>query len=376
MLKNMRQNVYDYSCYIPFIILFVIFLLVIWFMVHKINLLENNFKNGEKTIKHIGSSMSSINGNNAKYNHSLWEYYIKSSFNSVMGGNITNDFADERQLKIAIQSGARFIDLEIWKVNNSPVVAFGPYKLNDAARLKGSYNHIPLSVVLSTINTHAFSSTAPTSNDPLFILFRMKTKDRTMYNIMADNLKRSGLLSRALSSKYKYNGKYSPQPSLVEEKLLNLKNKVIILCYHDGDSTKSFRDTKFEEYVNLGGKNKDIQFVTDSEAKTKDTAKQIDNNKKMLSVIINTSGGKFKNTDFNTFSKKGFSVIPMSHANTDSNYKLSVKEFKHSAFILKDAKFRKIKKQDTMDTKEISEQKTKNSYAPRNIQLPMVKFQI
>ena len=124
--------------------------------------------------------------------------------------------------------------------------------------------------------------------------------------------------------------------------------------------------SNFEEFVNLGGRNKDIQFVTDTEAKTKDTAKQINNNKKILSVIINTSGGSFKNTDFNTLNKKGFSIIPMSHANTDSNYNLSVKEFKHSAFVLKDKKLRYIKPKDNIPKKDISAQTKKNSYAPRH----------
>ena len=74
-------------------------------------------------------------------------------------------------------------------------------------------------------------------------------------------------------------------------------------------------------------------------------------NKKILSVIINTSDGSFKNTDFNTLNKKGFSIIPMSHANTDSNYNLSVKEFKHSAFVLKDKKLRYIKPKDNIPKK-------------------------
>ena len=372
-LKDVKET---FSCYIPFIILFIIFMFITWIIVFYSNKKDKNFKKAENVLKNNPSAISSINKNNAKHNHSLWEYNIKSSFNSVMGGNLTNDFADERQIKIAMQTGTRFIDLEIWKKDGGPVVAFGPYKLNDSATQKGSFNHIPLSSVLSTIKTHAFSSTSPNSTDPLFILFRIKTKDTTIYNIMAENLKHSGLLDRSLAAKYKFNGKQQPQPPLIDVKLLKLKNKVIILCYHDNDSAKSFKDTKFEEYVNLGGKNPHIQFVNDIDAQTSDTAKQINNNKKMLSIIINTSGGNFKNTDFNTFNGKGFSVIPMSHANIDSNYNMSIKEFKHSAFVLKDAKLRKIPAKMKIQTKDIDGQTIKNSYAPRQVQLPMVKFQI
>ena len=134
------------------------------------------------------SSINTISNPDFDSKYLLKDYYIQSSYNSCVGNDIKNDYVDIRPLKNVIKRGARLLDFEIWNIDNEPVVAAG---LNSDTKyhFKGTYNHLSISNVFDTINRNAFDGgICPNPNDPLFLLFRIKSKNSNIYVNLANKL--------------------------------------------------------------------------------------------------------------------------------------------------------------------------------------------
>lgn len=143
----------------------------------------------------------------------LLEYHIKASMNSAYNGSaITID-----SLKNVISRGCRFLDLEIFSVENVPVVAYS------STAGKGSFessNTLPLNDVLKYISTNAFSNTAPNPNDPLFLFLNLKTANAEIFPLIKDsvNMNMNGMFYNKLVNK--------------DTKLSTITKKVVIMIDH------------------------------------------------------------------------------------------------------------------------------------------------
>ena len=116
----------------------------------------------------------------------LCEFCIKSSYNSACSGAYMNLDV----IKYILSRGCRFLDFEIYYMNQSVVVAY-----SDDGVTVLSKNTLPLSDVFDCIIANGFSAPSPNLGDPLFIQLRIRTVDPDGYTEIAN------LVSKTLSSR-------------------------------------------------------------------------------------------------------------------------------------------------------------------------------
>ena len=124
----------------------------------------------------------------------LCNYFIKASYSSCALGNFRNNYVAICALKHVIQQGCRFLDFEVYSLNDDPVVAVSSVS---SYTEKGSYNSIPFHEVIECIKNNATSASpscsttsgiCPNPHDPLILNFRIKTKHVNIYDKMAYHL--------------------------------------------------------------------------------------------------------------------------------------------------------------------------------------------
>jgi len=138
---------------------------------------------------------------NIKYKLPINQVCIKSSFNSAR----TGQYVHPDMIGLLLSRGVRLIDLEIYLVDGTAVVAFsnngadpGPIdpSVNTVVNYD-SYNSIPLSAAFISITSNAFNSASvPNPEDPLFVNLRIRSADPSIYSIVGELVKTymSGLL--------------------------------------------------------------------------------------------------------------------------------------------------------------------------------------
>jgi hypothetical protein len=115
--------------------------------------------------------------NSVNVNLPLREYHIKASMDSAYDGSAISIDA----LTYTIAHGCRFLDFQIFSVENVPVVAYSSNKNNGTYE---SSNSLPLNDVLKTVSTSAFSTVAPNPNDPLFLFLRFQTTNESIFPLV------------------------------------------------------------------------------------------------------------------------------------------------------------------------------------------------
>jgi len=173
----------------------------------------------------------------------LCNYYIKSAYNCCNPNNYRNDYVDICSLKNILKQGVRGLDLEVFSIDDMPVVASSTD--SSSKYVKETFNHVPMSDVLKTIKQYAFaSSTAPNSSDPIFLLCRIKSTNQKMYKHFAKLLEQYNALLLGKEYSFGNGGK-----NLGEVPLSALLGKIVLIV--DKSDQNSFEDcAEFHEYVN------------------------------------------------------------------------------------------------------------------------------
>jgi LacI family transcriptional regulator len=81
--------------------------------------------------KYSTPSLSSISAQDPNFSYKLFDYYVKSSYNSCATGNFVNDWVDMCALKNTIKQGYRLLDFEIYDINQLPKIVSPPPKQNN-----------------------------------------------------------------------------------------------------------------------------------------------------------------------------------------------------------------------------------------------------
>jgi|TARA_X000000368_G_scaffold9087_1_gene7142 hypothetical protein len=317
-----------------------------------------------------GTKIGGINSSNANHKFLLRDYYVAGSYNSCCGGNVEKDFVDMVPLRTVIKQGARVLDFEIYSINAEPVVAAGPGpNTNGKYCLKGTYNHISFKKAMSYVRMLAFNGAqCPNSDDPLFLSFRIKTNNRSIYPIMANIISRA-FDGRFLGPKYSNNGKFNKSGAdiIANIPILNLKNKVIIMIQ---DPTNNYRQTEFEEFVNMSGKGNDgagLPFVTFYKnidiVQAYDPEALKEQNKKFLGITMPDFTKITTNPPATIHHSYGCQLVLMNYSVVDQNmiYYLNFFNKRGSAFRLKPDHLRYFETKIPPPRK----QKKELSYGPR-----------
>jgi len=155
----------------------------------------------------------------------LREYVIKSSYNTAITGNYVN----LEMIKYLLGRGCRFLDFEIFYIDNKPVVAYSTDKNIDTI---DTDNYVLLDSVLSTVVSTAFSVISPNNSDPLFIQFRIKSTNPNVYKAVAKSVD-FNLRGKLYNNKITDDTKLSDlmgQIVLVMDKTINRNYKDLSIC--------------------------------------------------------------------------------------------------------------------------------------------------
>lgn len=141
-----------------------------WFS--KRNGRSNACQRMQQRYPHINGALQSVPDDEAQL--TLPHYFVKTAFNACCGGDYANDYLDLCHLKAVLREGARCLDMELYAIDRTPMVACSTSP--HATFVKTSYNAIPLADVLNTLSQYAFSfDGAPNPQDPLILHLRVKT---------------------------------------------------------------------------------------------------------------------------------------------------------------------------------------------------------
>ena len=250
----------------------------------------------------------------------LRNYYCKSSYNSCAAGNFTNDWVDLTALSNAIKNGCRFLDFEIYDIDNEPAVA-----VSDSTKftVKGCYNSIPLDKVFAQINKDAFLVPMP-----LFLNFRIKCVHRPLMEKMAKMLS-DYFKDRLLGNRFNYNGNGL---NIGAVPLEQMNGKVFVIV----DMTnKVVESSSLNEYVNIGAKGTFLRVLPFVELKQSPPPDLPLFAKQKLVAVVPDLTSKANNMDPNPAFDAGAQFVAMCFQTDDGNLKAYNAKFGGFSFIRK-----------------------------------------
>lgn len=353
-LKRLASN----TQVVAIFVIVIVVIAVIWIVGYVRTQQTKPSKNAsrmEEILKKYPPKMSSLNINNAEYQHKLRDYRILTSFNSCCGGSKMNDYVSKEALENVIRMGARCLDFEIYNVNNTPVVAASTEK---SVFIKQTYNDIPFAEVMKMVGEMAFANRyAPNHREPLLISLRIKSNQREIYDKMAKDIQQS--LGRYLLGPmygYENNGE-----DMGKVPIKDLMEKAIIIV---DVANPVYRETKLEELINIGANSPFLRMEHSRDVVyTHNYHDNIEYNKKHMSYCIpDLKSNENEHMDFKW--KCGIQMVGLEFQHDDTGFKYIYSKFqgKHG-FILKDKVLRFIP--NTID--EPKKQNKDLSYQPKQV---------
>lgn len=114
------------------------------------------------------------------------EFTVKSSYNSAIN---ESNIADKAQIQNVLARGCRLIDFEIYTRNDIEYVSYSEDKQYQSMDTKNeSENRLSLVNAFTTAIGYAFTEPAPSPNDPLFVLLRIKNNSTETYSRIAKHI--------------------------------------------------------------------------------------------------------------------------------------------------------------------------------------------
>ena len=352
--------------YAGVVITVIILFISLIYIYKKINLDEKNCRELDYQYPKM-PLIKSINDNNGAYQYALRDYYIKTAYNACCAGGYKNDFVNVCALKNCIKQGARCLDMEVYSLDDMPVIATSSVS---NFSIKETYNSIPFATAMGIISDYAFSgSTCPCPTDPLILHFRIMSNNEKMYNAMAKDLHEK-LEQRLLGPQYSYENNYK---NISEQPLLKFKEKIIIVV---DKSNPLFENTALNEYVNLSSNSMFMRSVrfTYGIKFSQDTAELIEYNRKSMTICLPDLGTAPVNYSPALPMSYGCQMVALAFQNYDANMQYYEKYFngKTSAFDLKPEHLRYIPVKITVPDKP----SINVSYATRTVSKPYVTYNI
>ena len=305
---------------------------------------------------------------NFQYTNSapLYAYYIKSAYNCCATGNFSYDYVNICALKKCVQQGVRFLDFEIYSINNNPVIGTS-YIRSDY--YKQSFNSVKLEDALDYINSGAFNSSECSNyNDPLILHFRIESQNTKMYNNMAKIIEEK--LKDYLLNKETYG---QEARNITQEKITKFKKKVIIVVDKSNDK---YTTTDLYNYVNLASNGPYLKLLkyTDTIYNTNPT-ELIEFNKSIgMTICFPDLANQSSNYNPTSIMELGISFPAMCFQVFDSNIEFYNEFFKThtSAFVFKPDKLLG----NVVGLKDIKEQNPDLSLAPMEVTNQFIKYKL
>ena len=287
----------------------------------------------ENTKELIDKNITSITPEDSQSKFKLRDYYIKSAYNAFNPDKFKNSNVSMDALLYVIARGCRFIDFEVFSVENQPVISSSSV---NSFNYKETFNHIPVSEAFEVLGSYVFSgSKCPNPGDPFIIHMRIMSRNVTMYDNLAKIISQSKTVARNLLGP-KYGREYQSK-DLGNEDVLGFKGKIILMV--DG-TNPVYRSTKLFELVNMSSNSLFLSKYTYFGVKNVGDPQTFkDANKKNMCLVIPDKGGRPINDGHNGPFTWGCQIAAMCFQEEARDEKLKAYEDKFAsvgyAFILK-----------------------------------------
>ena len=332
-LKNMDANFAANIVVAMIIILLFVLVIYYWFygpnQTSECNRMSSLYSNTTNSIK-------SLNPSDPNCQYTLKDYYIDTAYNCCSIGSIKNNYVNICALKQVIQQGVRGLDFEVYSINDQPVVATSTSNSN---YVKETYNTLPFSQIMATINNYAFSSgTAPNPSDPIIMHLRIKSTNNKMYQNLANLFKQYDHRFLGPEFSYEKNGE-----NMGNVPLLRLGRKIVLIVDKMNNSFLDNRD--FFEYINMTSNSIFMHALSFYNVKnTPDIVELQDYNKQNMTIVLPDNGSSPSNPSPVVCWATGCQMIAMMYQNYDANLQATIEMFNQAgyAFALKPANLRYI----------------------------------
>lgn len=230
-----------------YIILFFAVIIILGILIYVSNQLNLKYKNCSYLSKTPNTTVLSIEKTkNFDTNTELKNYFIKTAYNCCCVGNFKNDYVDTCALKNCACYGVRALDFQIYSLNNKPIVSASSINSN---QYKEIYNYMNFYDTMNFVRKF-FIDDGTNSNckDPLFLIFRLYTKNGSVYDMMAQALNQVfGYASPMSNMIYML-----PHNTTLDTTLLSslMKRVVIIVDPSYGDKT-IFANSKLSGFTSM-----------------------------------------------------------------------------------------------------------------------------
>ena len=234
---------------------------------------------------------------------SLNKVYIKTAYNCCCTGEFKNDYVNSCALLNCAKQGARALDFTVYSLKGEPVIAASTISSN---RYKEMYNSMSFSKTMTQVKQMFLYDTVNCTNptDPLFLIFRIHSANKDIYNKMGDAL--SSIFGDGSGNASKIYVPNTDNP-LDNEKISNLKSKVIILV--DITGLSGFENSKLNPITALQLGTMTNQIYRESDAYDL-LESGIRKNDVYVNVLYPDYQSKNVNYDFNTVGlKQNFQFI-------------------------------------------------------------------
>jgi hypothetical protein len=296
--------------------------------------IKEGLENADADTKDIiDRDITSINADDSQSKFKLRDYYIKAAHNAFNPDKFKNSNVSMDAFLYVIARGCRFIDFEVFSVENQPVIASSSV---NSFNYKETYNHIPVSDAFEVLGNYVFSgSKCPNPGDPFIIHMRMMSQNITMYDNLAKIISQSKSVARYLLGP-KFGREYQSK-DLGNENLLDFKGKIILIV--DG-SNPVYRKTKLFELINMSSKSLFLSKYTYFGVKNVGDPQIFkDANKKNMCLVLPEKSGRPINEGHNGPYTWGCQIAAMCFQEEVRDEKLKSYEDKFAsvgyAFILK-----------------------------------------
>ena len=205
-------------------------------------------------------------GASNNYNCKLKDFFFKSAYNCFCSGFFRNDYVDNCALNNCAKSGVRFLDIQVFSIDNLPIIAVN---YDDGLFHKTTYNHIDFDDGMKQINNIFLKSTNDSviNNFPLFLHLKLNCasvqengeneKKRAFYDKVHDTLidvfdKNNNLFTKNQRIFYTdYDD--SREQIIANLPIEECENKVFIFITLNDNSSNSdnFKQSKLNEITDL-----------------------------------------------------------------------------------------------------------------------------
>lgn len=258
--------------------------------IRKDNTNYNTFYNFSELInKGYFQSNMNLNNRSINYQYKLKDFYIKTAYNCFCNGKFKNDYVNNCALANCASYGVRALDMQIFSLNNEPIVAANSVNTN---LYKETYNHITLNDALAEINKVYFKDSYFINNesitiennlndDPLFLILRLhygnnNSENRLktsfndkkisfynkIYELLVGNLDSERFNSQNIKTFYG-NEYETKRPQLIANQTMeSLSNKIFIfVILNDEPGSSVVKKSKLHDIVDLYGLSNELNAV-------------------------------------------------------------------------------------------------------------------